>query len=44
MVTYGTNPGMGIKINERIPELSDATFKKSLEYMGFQPGESLLNK
>jgi 3-isopropylmalate/(R)-2-methylmalate dehydratase large subunit len=44
MITYGTNPGMGIKINERIPVLDDASFEKSLEYMGFQKGESLINK
>jgi 3-isopropylmalate/(R)-2-methylmalate dehydratase large subunit len=44
MITYGTNPGMGIKINQRIPVLDDASFEKSLEYMGFQKGESLINK
>ncbi len=44
MVTYGTNPGMGIKINEPIPTLNDASFEKSLEYMGFKKGEYLLNK
>jgi 3-isopropylmalate/(R)-2-methylmalate dehydratase large subunit len=44
MITYGTNPGMGIKINERIPVLDDVSFEKSLEYMGFQKGESLINK
>ncbi|WP_340198791.1 3-isopropylmalate dehydratase large subunit [Ascidiimonas sp. W6] len=44
MVTYGTNPGMGIKINEPIPSLNDASFEKSLEYMGFEKGELLLNK
>jgi len=44
MITYGTNPGMGIKINEKIPELNDATFEKSLEYMNFKKGESLINK
>lgn len=44
MVTYGTNPGMGIKINEPIPSLDDASFEKSLEYMGFKKGEYLLNK
>lgn len=44
MITYGTNPGMGIKITEKIPELSDASFEKSLEYMGFRKGESLINK
>ncbi len=44
MLTYGTNPGMGIKISETIPEDSDASFKKSLSYMNFQEGESLIDK
>jgi 3-isopropylmalate/(R)-2-methylmalate dehydratase large subunit len=44
MLTYGTNPGMGIKINDSIPVLNDVSFEKSLEYMGFKPGEQLLNK
>ncbi|MFD2568279.1 3-isopropylmalate dehydratase large subunit [Pseudotenacibaculum haliotis] len=44
MLTYGTNPGMGIKISETIPEESDASFKKSLSYMNFQEGESLIDK
>ncbi|TBV24949.1 3-isopropylmalate dehydratase large subunit [Meridianimaribacter sp. CL38] len=44
MVTYGTNPGMGIKINAKIPDLSDASFEKSLEYMDFKKGELMLNK
>jgi 3-isopropylmalate/(R)-2-methylmalate dehydratase large subunit len=44
MVTYGTNPGMGIKINEPIPSINDASFEKSLEYMGFKKGEYLLDK
>jgi len=49
-ITYGTNPGMGIGITEKIPalesidEAGQASFKKSLDYMGFQPGESLLGK
>ena len=47
-VTYGTNPGMGIGITECIPTLDSideagkASFAKSLEYMGFEPGEKLL--
>ncbi len=47
-ITYGTNPGMGIGISESIPQLTDidesssASFLKSLEYMGFEPGERLL--
>lgn len=48
MITYGTNPGMGIALNAAIPSEvsgSEATsFDKSLKYMGFQPGESLLGK
>ena len=44
MITYGTNPGMGIKITENIPELEDASFEKSLAYMNFKKGESLIDK
>ena len=47
-ITYGTNPGMGISITETIPELDSidergrASYLKSLDYMGFVPGEKLL--
>ena len=41
MVTYGTNPGMGMAIDGTIP--ADAT-PKALDYMGFQAGEKLLGK
>ena len=44
MITYGTNPGMGIKITGNIPTLKDASFEKSLKYMNFEKGESLINK
>ncbi|MCB2407306.1 3-isopropylmalate dehydratase large subunit [Hymenobacter sp. BT178] len=48
MITYGTNPGMGIALNGSIPVLGTdgeaASFDKSLAYMGFTPGESLLGK
>jgi 3-isopropylmalate/(R)-2-methylmalate dehydratase large subunit len=44
MITYGTNPGMGIKITENIPKLEGASFEKSLAYMNFKKGESLINK
>jgi len=50
MITYGTNPGMGMGITRYIPttegmsETAQVSFKKSLDYMGFQPGESLLGK
>jgi 3-isopropylmalate/(R)-2-methylmalate dehydratase large subunit len=51
MITYGTNPGMGMKVTDRIPtekelkEISEVTsFKKSLEYMGLEQGSQLLGK
>lgn len=48
MITYGTNPGMGMGIRSRIPELHEAenpgALKKSLDYMGFEPGEKLLGR
>ena len=46
-ITYGTNPGMGIGISERIPFIDEieengkASFVKSLEYMDFKPGQEL---
>jgi 3-isopropylmalate/(R)-2-methylmalate dehydratase large subunit len=49
-ITYGTNPGMGISITESVPtidsvdEVGRVSFKKSLDYMGFAPGEKLLGK
>ncbi|WP_400076566.1 3-isopropylmalate dehydratase large subunit [Winogradskyella sp. R77965] len=44
MITYGTNPGMGIKISETVPVDENPSFKKSLAYMNFEAGESLINK
>ena len=50
MITFGTNPGMGIAVNERIPSCdhlsgSDKTsFEKALQYMGFHSGEAMLGK
>jgi len=44
MITYGTNPGMGIKISESIPTENNTSFEKSLAYMGFKKGESLVGK
>ena len=45
MITYGTNPGMGMGIREQIPQSDgSASFEKSLNYMGFEAGESLLGK
>ena len=50
MITYGTNPGMGMGIRDHIPTLESVdkagrtSFKKALDYMGFASGESLLGK
>ncbi len=51
MITYGTNPGMGMRVTDHIPtvaelkEISEKTsFEKSLEYMGLEAGSSLLGK
>ncbi len=50
MITYGTNPGMGIKITGTVPEVSAieqeerSSFQKSLEYMAIEPGARLLGK
>ncbi len=51
MITYGTNPGMGMKIVDRVPDpdrMGDPTLKlaldKALHYMDLQPGQSLLGK
>ena len=44
MLTYGTNPGMGIKYNDRIPKHSNSSDLKALKYMGFKSGERLIGK
>jgi 3-isopropylmalate/(R)-2-methylmalate dehydratase large subunit len=48
MITFGTNPGMGMAIDDSIPTLDvingerSTSFLKSLDYMGFVPGMKLL--
>lgn len=50
MITYGTNPGMGIGITGRVPDLSNVderekpSFEKSLHYMGLTPGDAIKGK
>src|ERR1035437_7145272 len=50
MITYGTNPGMGMKISETIPSGADLadnnknTFLKSLKYMEIEPGSKMLGR
>ncbi|WP_297071928.1 3-isopropylmalate dehydratase large subunit [uncultured Duncaniella sp.] len=46
-ITFGTNPGMGIGINDPIPapdpedEAGKISYEKSLDYMGFKVGQVL---
>ena len=50
MITYGTNPGMGMGISQQVPSLAQltaqesASFQKSLAYMDLNAGQSLLGK
>ncbi len=45
MITYGTNPGMGIPITGAVPEPSgNGSLQKALDYMGLQPGQKLLGR
>ncbi len=51
MITYGTNPGMGMKITDRVPDpdtVADASQRaaldKALTYMDLRPGKPLLGK
>lgn len=50
MLTYGTNPGMGMAVSASIPttdgmgEAEKTSFGKSMQYMGFCEGETLLGK
>ena len=49
MITYGTNPGMGVSISKGIPLMEshnseNNSFKKSLKYMNFGQGESMIGK
>ena len=50
MITYGTNPGMGMAVTASIPtteqmaEVEKTSFAKSMHYMGFHSGEKLIGK
>ena len=50
MITYGTNPGMGIEVSgqiptmDRIPPQDRDSFAKSLSYMDFHPGDAMEGK
>jgi len=49
MITYGTNPGMGMGISKNIPQAKDleggaSSYAKSLDYMGFEENDSMIGK
>ena len=51
MVTYGTNPGMGIPITSRVPSPDDErdpaarrALERALEYMDLQPGQAIIGQ
>ncbi len=49
MITFGTNPGLGMGISNSIPTAADldaaeASYKKSLNYMEYHEGEAMLGK
>jgi 3-isopropylmalate/(R)-2-methylmalate dehydratase large subunit len=49
MITYGTNPGMGMSLSNSIPEASavegsESSYLKSLNYMGYNQGDQMIGK
>ena len=49
MITYGTNPGMGLSVTGKVPTLESITdptekqnFEKAMKYMGLTPGQALI--
>jgi 3-isopropylmalate/(R)-2-methylmalate dehydratase large subunit len=51
MITYGTNPGMGIKITDNVPTIEDFSieqdrnaFAKAMAYMDLQPGQKMIGQ
>lgn len=44
MITYGTNPGMGIGISQNIPQAQTSSDEKALHYMQFTAGEKMTGK
>lgn len=44
MITFGTNPGMVIPVDGKVPDSDDPDFLKALTYMGLEPGQRLLGR
>ena len=43
MVTFGTNPGMVVGVDEPVPESDDSNFRNALDYMQVEAGKPLTN-
>jgi 3-isopropylmalate/(R)-2-methylmalate dehydratase large subunit len=41
MITFGTNPGMVLGVNDPVPDVGDASFRKALDYMKVTPGKPM---
>jgi 3-isopropylmalate/(R)-2-methylmalate dehydratase large subunit len=44
MITWGTNPGMGMPVTGTVPQPRDGNDRKALEYMGLEAGKPLVGK
>ena len=44
MITYGTNPGMGMAINAKVPAPTNASMEKALKYMGIEADKPLIGR
>jgi 3-isopropylmalate/(R)-2-methylmalate dehydratase large subunit len=44
MITYGTNPGMGMAIGAKVPAPTNASMEKALKYMGIEADKPLLGR
>lgn len=40
MVTWGTNPGMGVQFDEKFPEIADINDERAYKYMDMKPGQT----
>lgn len=41
MVTWGTNPSMGVAVDERFPDIKDLNDERAYQYMGLHPGQKM---
>lgn len=41
MVTWGTNPGMGVQLDQALPEIKDVNDERAYQYMDLEPGQKM---